>query len=273
LIATAAGLRLPSGPCHRLSIRRRLEILSDDCLKPFSISMRKFVVITAAVLAIATNTALSQGTAFTYQGRLHNATNTANGIFDLRFGLYDMATGPFNQVSPAMTNSAVVVTNGLFTVLLDFGSNAFNGDDRWLEIGVRTNGNGAFETLSPRQKITATPYATRAANFNGAIQDSQLSANIARLNANQIFTGQIQFTNLANRFSGTFAGSGAEMTNGFYPELGTPLLSRPAMGIANWIDYWNLGLGQEPGEDVTTNAILKMAANGLVAAGTRLDPH
>ncbi|HNI61280.1 MAG TPA: hypothetical protein PKW11_15155, partial [Pseudomonadota bacterium] len=39
------------------------------------------------------------------------------------------------------THNNVAVTNGLFTVTLDFG-NQFPGADRWLEIGVRTNGGG-----------------------------------------------------------------------------------------------------------------------------------
>jgi len=45
------------------------------------------------------------------------------------------------------------VANGLFTAPLDFGAGAFDGDARWLQIGVEGN------TLTPRQKLTATPYA------------------------------------------------------------------------------------------------------------------
>ncbi len=52
------------------------------------------------------------------------------------------------------------MTNGLFTVSLDFGSSAFAGDARWLEISVRCpGGSGSYTTLSPRQDITGTPYA------------------------------------------------------------------------------------------------------------------
>src|SRR5439155_571146 len=62
-----------------------------------------------------------------------------------------------------ITNSPTGVTNGLFTVTLDFGAGVFTGPARWLEIGARTNGNGSFTTLSPRQPLTPTPYATFAA--------------------------------------------------------------------------------------------------------------
>ena len=47
------------------------------------------------------------------------------------------------------------VSDGLFTVQLDFGAAAFNGDTRWLEITV----NGTL--LTPRQRVNATPYAVQ----------------------------------------------------------------------------------------------------------------
>src|ERR1041384_4353984 len=102
----------------------------------------------------------AQSTAFTYQGRLNDGNNPANGFYDLRFALYDSASGS-NSVGGALTNAAVTVSNGLFTVMLDFGSQ-FNGADRWLEIGVRTNDAGTFALLTPRQQVTPAPYAIKA---------------------------------------------------------------------------------------------------------------
>jgi hypothetical protein len=60
---------------------------------------------------------------------------------------------------------------GLFLAVLDFGSEAFDGSPRWLEIGVRTNGSGNdYTLLSPRQAIKAEPYATFAnAAANAAV--------------------------------------------------------------------------------------------------------
>ncbi len=97
-------------------------------------------------------------TAFTYQGRLGSGGSSASGNYDFSFSMWNAAVGP-SQVGATLTNSAVVVTNGYFTVNLDFGAGIFDGTARWLEIGVRTNGLGSFVVLSPRQALTAAPYA------------------------------------------------------------------------------------------------------------------
>jgi hypothetical protein len=81
--------------------------------------------------------AFAQGTASTYQGRLNDGLNPASGSYDLTFSLWNAASGSA-QVGGYLTNSPTAMSNGLFTVTLDFG-NQFPGPDRWLEIGGRTN--------------------------------------------------------------------------------------------------------------------------------------
>src|SRR5437868_6080630 len=72
------------------------------------------------------------GTSFTYQGRLVNGTNPANGIYSIKASLFDaLASG--SQVGTSQTNGAVNVSNGLFSVTLDFGPGVFDGNGRWLE--------------------------------------------------------------------------------------------------------------------------------------------
>src|SRR5262245_32626316 len=88
-----------------------------------------------AVLLTAHTQAHAQGTAFTYQGRLNNQGALANGIYDFRFAIYDAVTNGVQQ-GTAITNLATLVSNGLFTVVLNFG-NQFNGADRWLDISTR----------------------------------------------------------------------------------------------------------------------------------------
>jgi hypothetical protein len=99
------------------------------------------------------------GTAFTYQGLLIDGGNPANGEYDFEFKLYDASSGG-TQIGSTVTLGDVTVTEGLFTVKLDFGSGAFNGDARWLDIGVRPGAStGAYTTLDPRQGLTPSPYA------------------------------------------------------------------------------------------------------------------
>src|SRR5262245_50408682 len=157
-----------------------------------TMKMKQFCFGLAITLATASQLQ-AQSTAFTYQGRLDDGGNPANGSYDLTFALCSAASGP-TQLG-AVTNTAVAVSNGLFTVTLDFG-NQFPGPDRWLEIGVCTNGLGTFATLAPRQSLTSAPYAIQAnnaasaavatsansvnaANINGALADSHLSSNVA----------------------------------------------------------------------------------------------
>ncbi|MGO9587660.1 MAG: hypothetical protein ACLP2Y_15840 [Limisphaerales bacterium] len=57
-----------------------------------------------------------------------------------------------------MTLTGVIVINGLFTGLTDFGPGVFTGATNWLQIGVATNSPSlppGFTTLTPRQELTA----------------------------------------------------------------------------------------------------------------------
>ena len=99
------------------------------------------------------------GTGFTYQGQLKKDGQALNGTCDFRFILYDAEVGG-SQIGPIKTKTGVSVTDGLFTVNLDFGSNAFTGAARWLDIAVRCPaGSGTYSALTPRQALTPAPYA------------------------------------------------------------------------------------------------------------------
>jgi len=126
------------------------------------------------------STIYAQDTAFTYQGRLSEGANPASGIYDLRFAIYDASTNG-NAVSGPLTNAATVVTNGLFTVALDFGASVFTGPPRWLDISVKTIGASGFTTLTPRQPVTPVPYAITAkgvSNLLGTIATVQLTGAV-----------------------------------------------------------------------------------------------
>lgn len=158
----------------------------------------------ALVAATTASSAFAQGTAFTYQGRLQDGPAAANGLYELRSILHNAVSGGSSTVAGPVTNKLVSVSNGLFAVTLDFGSTAFDGNPRWLELGVRTNGSAsAFVALTPRQSVTPTPYAMMANKLNGTLPDSQLSANIPKLNANQSFSGNVNFTGAGSVGLGT----------------------------------------------------------------------
>src|SRR5580765_4239430 len=156
-----------------------------------------------AVLSLAVgsqfSTTFAQGSAFTYQGSLNDNGSTASGNYDLKFTLFDAATNG-NSVAGPITNSPTVVSNGLFTVTLDFGAAPFTGADLWLEIAARTN--GAFTVLSPRQKITAAPYSVTARNVTGVVPGGGLSGT---------YGNAVTFNNAGNSFSGS--GSGLTSVN------------------------------------------------------------
>ena len=113
----------------------------------------------------AVSAAGSLGTAFTYQGQLKNASGPVTGSCDFQFSLWDSLANVSGQIGTTQSKSNVALSNGLFTVQLDFGQSALGGDARWLGIAVACPaGNGNYTPLDPRQPLTAAPYALHAAD-------------------------------------------------------------------------------------------------------------
>jgi hypothetical protein len=152
------------------------------------------------MFALMAHSALGQTTSFTYQGRLSDGNALANGTYDIQFKLFDALTSGA-QVGSSVTNAAVSVANGIFTVGLDFGSSSFPGADRFLEIAVRPAGSvNPYTVLSPRQPFTSTPYAIQA--LKAATADTLSSACVGCVLT--VTGGNSAFQN-----SDTFAGFGA----------------------------------------------------------------
>lgn len=119
-------------------------------------------VCALAVLLPAAARTAPVGTAFTYQGRLQMNGTSYTGTADFVFRLHDdVAAGA--QVGGDVSVAGVNVTDGYFTVELDFGA-VFDGTALWMETLVMTPGDGDFTTLAPRQSLTAAPYALYALN-------------------------------------------------------------------------------------------------------------
>lgn len=102
------------------------------------------------------------GSAFTYQGRLIKNGQPVSDTCALSLSLWDSVSG--GSFLNSNTFNTVSISNGLFTVQLDYGANTFNGDERWIETAVKCTGDANYITLSPRTKLTAAPYAIYALN-------------------------------------------------------------------------------------------------------------
>lgn len=212
--------------------------------------------------------AQAQGTAFTYQGRLDDNGSPANGRYDFIFQVFDASSGG-NSVGGAVNPGNVAVSNGLFTVVLDFGSSPFTGPPRWLQIGVSSNGAGNFTTLSPRQEITHAPYATyanlAATVTNGAIANAQLAVNSVgsvNLQNNAVRAGQIASGQVVKSLNGL--SDGVSITQGANVTINTVgnslQISAPAGGLALPFS----------GSASNNNSVFTLANSGTGAAGVFL---
>jgi hypothetical protein len=160
-------------------------------------------LVLLSTLSLQPATVFAQGTAFTYQGRLNTNGVAYTGAAEFQFTLWDAASGGSAVATNNPASLVATVTDGLFTVTLDFGLNPFNGQPRFLDTEVRTV-IGPFTTLTPRQPITPTPYALRALNLT--------TNGLAGTYGNAV-----TFNNAGNSFAGAFngalSGNGSGLTN------------------------------------------------------------
>jgi hypothetical protein len=210
----------------------------------------KLYFVTLVVIAMTALTVGAQSNTFTYQGRLTDNNLAAVGTYEMQFRVFDAAVAG-NQLpigTPVTLNftvagtNPVTVSNGAFTVQLNFGNGVFTGADRWLEISVRKPSDPpGFTLLTPRQPITSSPYSIKTLNANAAdslssacvlcITDAQISGidagkvtgvvgianggtgsstqNFVDLTTPQTITGAKIMSSATN----VFTGSGAGLTN------------------------------------------------------------
>jgi hypothetical protein len=107
------------------------------------------MMITSSTLLVPEGTTAEK---ISYQGRLTSpGGGTLNGMFVMRFVVYDAAVGGTAVWDSSDMN--VDVSGGLFNVQLEIDQMDFNGQALWLSIIVEG------ETLSPRQELLPAPYA------------------------------------------------------------------------------------------------------------------
>src|ERR1043165_5272793 len=149
-------------------------------------SSRLFISCALVFIALCTaQTVSAQGTAFTYQGKLSDGGNAANGSYDMQFKLFDLVSGGAQQGS-TLTVTNITVAAGIFTVQLDFGAcpSCFDGTPRYFEITVKKTTDPTYTPLNPRQPVSSTPYALRS--LNAATADGLSVACINCITSSQI---------------------------------------------------------------------------------------
>ncbi len=124
-------------------------------------------IAAAQILLVAPTAVLAQtpmGTTFTYQGKITLSNIPIEGTdccFDV--SLWDAALGGTQLATWGICGPDV--SEGLFTLPVDFGQDMFDGTARWLEIAVCCQPPddcslfANFTTLTPRQKVTPAPHA------------------------------------------------------------------------------------------------------------------
>jgi len=147
-----------------------------------STKMLAILVLGLMVCSASVSEAEPIGTAFTYQGFLMDKNNPANDTYDFEFELYD-ALADGNQLGDTNDVNDLEVTDGYFSVELDFGTGIFTGERRWLETTVAQSDGSDPCTLEPRLEVTLTPYAIyakTAGSVPGGITGSGTVGDIVR---------------------------------------------------------------------------------------------
>ncbi len=130
-----------------------------------------------------------------YQGKLMNSSGAtvANGNYNIKFTVYDSATGGNQLWSASTTNGlptgtsstvSVAVTSGLFTILLGdasdnqvaFPDSLFNNDALYLGVTI-----GSDSEMTPRKRLSAVPYAYNSEMLQGQYASSSSLGSDANL--------------------------------------------------------------------------------------------
>lgn len=167
-----------------------------------------FLAAVALIGSADARDAFAIGTSFTYQGQLKKNLVPYMGTADLTFKLFNASSGGL-QVGSTITQNGVTVTDGLFTTQLDFGP-VFDGSARFLEITASTSGDPTV--LTPRQELSAVPYAVRAEN--GGTGGSQWTTNGSAI----FYNGGKVGIGISNPWTKLQVASGTEATNTAYFE-------------------------------------------------------
>ncbi len=239
------------------------------------------ILLSFVFVALTASTVFGQGNTFSFQGRLNDGTNSANGSYDLQFRLYDAIAGG-TQIGSLVARPNTTLINGVFSVALDFGATAFNNPNSvFIEIAVRPNASPiAYTILGPRQQLTVVPFAVRAANATNADNATNAQNSVNAINA----TNATNATTATNSLSlGGLVASSYLQTNGNGSQL-TNVNAVTATNATNALSLGNVAANgwtrlnvQNTGDVMLTGRILisgnatqSSNSNGLVKAMIRV---
>jgi hypothetical protein len=226
--------------------------------------LRTSVALLVVTLLSAVSIA-AQTTAFTYQGKLADSGNPANGNYDFQFRLFNAVSGGTLLGSPVVLTN-VTVSNGSFTVTLDFGAcpTCFDGTARFLEIAVKPTSGSTFTNLSPRQQVNSTPYAIKSLNAANATTADGLS--VACVNC--VTSSQIASVN-GGVVTGTIPVASVPSGSANYIQNTTSQQATSNFNISgNGIISGNVGIGT-----TTPFAKLEVSGTGIIRARINSDSN
>lgn len=243
-------------------------------------NMRRIGAVFTATITLMGAAAPGQSTAFTYQGQLKDGGVPAIGPHDLRFRLFDAASGGVPIGATQCVNN-LSVNHGLFTATLDFGQQFTSPAARFIEIDVRRDAGldcanvVGFVTLSPRQLITATPMATHAKSaFSLDSPDGSPTNAVSLDNSGNVGIGLLVPGHRLDVSAG-FLGDGIGLRGTVANDPGYHLYegntSRGTLGLALQNGIWSTSAA--PGDIVlrssTTDKLLLQ--NGFLAAALAIN--
>lgn len=139
--------------------------------------MRTFSSISFAIaLLISAFAQAGVSAPFSYQGALTDGGLPANGNYDFRFQVFNAQNGGGGSLMEFVDD--VTVSDGVFSVELDFNNTFDIASDLFMEVSVRPAGSGSYVLLAPRQPMQGTPRAYVAMDVvDGAIDSDDISTS------------------------------------------------------------------------------------------------
>lgn len=218
---------------------------------------------------------------FTFQGRLLSSDYipSTDGNYNMKFRIYDAetngtckwGTGTDTNANNCTTPGTISVTiaRGFFTATLGDGTTGnpvfpydFTDPNTYLNIQVETSsGSGIYETLTPRVRLTATPYALNAQEVAGYALSGNISGT-PTLSGSYLSLG-------AGTFTDSDTGSGMAVGNVVMHSLSQKALTATNTSIVTTNAYtlYLAGAPLSGSNETITNAVALGIGGASLARG------